>query len=152
MPGGGPPGGGFGGAGGLFGGRGGPDVKERRALEAVRSRLEDIPERLVITIDGTRVQIVDAFGRATALLANGKKQERLTGDGEFTSTTKIDRGRLSVEEDFGRVSVTTTYERVAGESSDRLKVTLTVDGMPTSPDARDTTPAEPIVRLYDLKQ
>ena len=62
-PGGGSPAGG-GGFGGGFGndpggGRSGPSEKEIRKLEAVRRRIAEAPQRLVISIEGTRVQLVD---------------------------------------------------------------------------------------------
>jgi hypothetical protein len=46
-----------------------------RQLAAIRSRVEEVPQRLVISIDGVRVQIADEFGRVTNLVADGKKQE-----------------------------------------------------------------------------
>jgi DNA-binding winged helix-turn-helix (wHTH) protein len=116
-----------------------PSDKERRRTEAVRSRMQEAPERLVISIDGTRVQIIDALGRATNLVADGKKQERVTGDGEFKSITKLDRGKLVVEEDFGGPKVTTTYERLQPDGTTRLQVTLQVDGRAA------------ITRIYDSK-
>ena len=106
------PGGGFGG-GDPGGGRRGPSEKDMRKLEAVRRRIAEVPQRLVISIDGTRVQVVDELGRAANLVADGKKQDRLTGDGEFKSITKLDGGRLVVEEDFDGPKVTTTYQRLA---------------------------------------
>jgi hypothetical protein len=126
---GGPPAGG-GGFGGGFGddpggGRRGPSEKEIRKLEAVRRRIEEAPQRLVISIEGTRVQLVDELGRATNLVADGKKQERATGDGEFKSVTRLEGTRLVVEEDFGGPKVTTTYER------------LTTDGESTASDTAD---------------
>lgn len=132
------------------GARGGPSEKEMRKLRAVRSRIAEAPQRLVISIDGTRVQIVDEFGRSTNLVADGKKQERVTGDGEFKSVTRLDGPRLVVEEDFGGPKVTTTYERLTGEGEGRLQVTLKIDGMPEGPRDRGNQRAkEPITRIYD---
>lgn len=147
--GGGLPGGGFGG-GGLGGGRRGPSEKEMRKLEAVRRRIEEAPQRLVISIDGTRVQIVDELGRATNLVADGKKQDRLTGDGEFKSVTKLEGGRLVVEEDFDGPKVTTTYERLTSDGQNRLQVTLHIDGMPEGRGGRgDHSSRAPLTRIYD---
>lgn len=147
-PGGGPPGGDFGGGSG--GGRRGPSDAERRKFEAVRSRIEEAPQRLAISIDGDRVQIVDEFGRATNLVANGKKQDRLTGDGEFKSTTTLAPGRLVLVEDFGGPKVTTTYARLTGDAEGRLQVTLQIEGMPEGRGGRGDRPARPpITRLYD---
>ena len=147
--GGGRPGGGFGG-GGPGGARRGPSEKEMRKVDAVRRRIEEVPQRLVISIDGTRVQVVDELGRATNLVANGKKQDRLTGDGEFKSITKLEGGRLVVEEDFGGPKVTTTYERLTGDGQSRLQVTLQVDGMPDGRGGPGSqSPRAPITRIYD---
>lgn len=143
-PGGGSPPGGFGG-----GGRG-PNERAMRQLAAVRRRVEDVPQKLLISIDGTRVQLVDEFGRATNLVADGKKQERVTGDGEFTSTTTLDRGRLVVEEDFGGPKVTTTYERIATDEGSGLRVTLQMDGVPERRGRDgDRGTRAPITRVYD---
>ena len=141
------PGGGFGG-GGLAGDRRGPSEKEMRKLAAVRRRLEEVPQRLVISIDGKRVQIVDELGRATNLVADGKKQDRLTGDGEFKSITKLEGGRLIVAEDFDGPSVTTTYARLTGDVESRLQVTLQVEGMPGRGRGGHSSMA-PITRIYD---
>ena len=123
-------GGGFGGGSGgePGGGRRGPSEKEIRKIEVVRRRIDDAPQRLVISIEGTRVQLVDELGRTTNLVADGKKQERLTGDGEFKSVTRLEGARLVVEEDFGGPKVTTTYERLTGDGESRLQVTLQIDG------------------------
>jgi hypothetical protein len=155
-----PGGGGFPGGGGLPGGgfgggesRRGPSDKEMRKWEAVRSRIEELPQRLVISIDGTRVQVVDEFGRATNLVADGKKQDRLTGDGEFKSIAKLVGGRLVVEEDFDGPKVTTTYERLTSEGESRLQVTLQIEGMPEGRGGRgDQTSRAPITRIYDASK
>lgn len=148
--GGGPPGGGFGGGGGRGGSRRGPSEKEIRKLEAVRRRIEEVPQRLVISVDGTRVQIVDEFGRAANLVADGKKQDRLTGDGEFTSVTKLEGGRLVVEEDFDGPKVTTTYQRLTGDGQHRLQVSLQIEGLPQGRGGRgDHSSRAPITRIYD---
>jgi len=144
-------GGGFGGDPG--GGRRGPSEKEIRKLEAVRSRIDEAPQRLVISIEGTRVQLVDEFGRTTNLVADGKKQERLTGDGEFKSVTRLEGARLVVEEDFGGPKVTTTYERLANDGESRLQVTLQIDGMPEGRgDRADQSAKVPITRIYDSRK
>lgn len=140
------------GRGGLTGPRG-PSEKELRKLEAVRRRIEDIPQRLIISVDGARVHIVDEIGRTTTLIANGKKQDRLTGDGEFKSTTTLEGGRLVVEEDFGGSRVTTTYQRLAAAPVDRLQVTLQIEGIPEVPNARKGKGGSvPIRRVYDAEQ
>lgn len=150
-----PGGGGFGGGfdGGPGGGRRGPGEKELRKLNAVRGRIEEAPQRLVISIEGTRVQLVDELGRTTNLVADGKKQERLTGDGEFKSVTRLDGARLIVEEDFGGPKVSTTYERLAGDGERRLQVTLQIGGIPAGPGDRGQQSAKvPITRIYDSRK
>ena len=152
-------GGGVPGGGGGFGGRSGddpgaarrgPNEKEIRKLQAVRRRIDEAPQRLVISIDGTRVQLVDELGRTTNLVADGKKQERLTGDGEFKSVTRLEDARLVVEEDFGGPKVTTTYARVTSDGESRLQVTLQIDGTPDGPGDRGRQSAKgPITRIYD---
>jgi hypothetical protein len=144
-------GGGFGGDPG--GGRRGPSEKEIRKLEAVRRRIDEAPQRLVISIEGTRVQLVDELGRATNLVADGKKQERLTGDGEFKSVTRLEGARWVVEEDFGGPKVTTTYERLTSDGESRLQVTLQIDGMPEGPGDRGRQSTQvPILRIYDSRK
>ena len=150
--GGGLPGGGFGG-GDPGGVRRGPSEKEMRKLDAVRRRIEEVPQRLVISIEGTRVQLVDELGRTTNLVADGKKQERLTGDGEFKSVTRLEGSRLVVEEDFGGPKVTTTYERITSDGESRLQVTLQIDGMPEGRAGRgDQSARVPITRIYDSRK
>lgn len=151
---GGPPAGG-GGFGGGFGddpggGRRGPSEKEIRKLNAVRRRIDEAPQRLVISIEETRVQLVDELGRTTNLVANGKKQQRLTGDGEFKSVTRLEGARLVVEEDFGGPKVTTTYERITSDGESRLQVTLQIDGTQEGPGDRGRQSGKvPIMRIYD---
>ena len=143
-------GGGFGG--GMPGGRPGPSDKELRKFEAVRRRIEEAPQRLVISLDGLRVQLVDELGRATNLVADGKKQDRLTGDGEFKSITKLESGRLVVEEDFDGLKLTTTYERLARDGETRLQVTLQIDGMSEGRGGRGGQLTKvPITRIYDAR-
>lgn len=104
--------GGFGGPGGgrgAMGGQRGPSGDQRRQMEVVRRRLTEAPDRLVITRDGNHVSITDGEGHQTTLVADGKKQARLTGDGDFKSTTRFEGPQLIVEEDFGGPKVVTTY-------------------------------------------
>ena len=107
----------------------------------------------MISIEGTRVQLVDELGRTTNLVADGKKQERLTGDGEFKSVTRLEGARLVVEEDFGGPKVTTTYERITSDGESRLQVTLQIDGTPEGPGDRGHQSAKvPITRIYDSRK
>jgi hypothetical protein len=132
-------GGGRGGAGGGIGGFGGrgmgggsaPKEEELRKVEAVRRRMSEVPERLIITRNGDAVTITDDFGRSYTLKADGKKQERVTGDGEFKSKTRFEAAQLIVEEDFGGPKVTTTYTpTLEGGEIRRLEVSLKAEGMP----------------------
>jgi hypothetical protein len=152
--------GGFGGAGGVggragLGGMGGgasPSEEELRKVEVVRRRLSDVPALLVISRDGDKVTVTDGFGRSYALKADGKKQERVTGDGEFKSKTRFDATRLIVEEDFGGPKVITTYTPLLdGGEVRRLEVRVRAEGLPGA--GRDRVqgrggPRES-VRVYD---
>lgn len=138
--------GGGGGRGGRGGGPGGariggidgrgfsgraPNEDEMHKVEVIRRRFTEMPLRLVITRSGDNVNIVDEIGRSQILKADGKKQERVTGDGEFTSKTRFDGAKLVVEEDFGGPKLTTTYTPILeGGEMPRLEITLTTDNMP----------------------
>lgn len=164
MPGGGMPGG-RGGFGGAMGGPGGgrPSEKELHKMEVVRRRMTEIPDRLIITRAGDSVTITDGDGRSATLKTDGKKQDRLTGDGEFTSKTHFDGSRLIVEEDFDGPKVTTTFTPVLdGGEIPRLEVTVKVDGMKGGPggprggggdhgDAGGHSGPPEIKRVYDLE-
>jgi hypothetical protein len=113
------------------GGGNGPSEGDMHKADVIRRRLTEIPERMIITRDGDKVTIVDEIGRSYTLKADGKKQERLTGDGEFTSKTRFDGTRLIVEDDFGGTKLTTTYTpMLEGGDKPRLEVRFTADGMP----------------------
>ena len=116
--------GGFGGRGGMGGGSA-PKEEELRKVEAVRRRMSEVPERLIITRSGDVITITDDFGRSYTLKADGKKQERVTGDGEFKSKTRFEAAKLIVEEDFGGPKVTTTYTpTLVGGEIRRLEISL----------------------------
>ena len=122
-----------GGVGGMFGGMGGgtgqPKDSDIRKMEAVRSRMTEISERLVIVHDGNTVSITDANGRRMSYHADGKKQQQVTGDGEFKTITKFDGWKLIVEEDFGGPKVTTTYTpTLEGGEIRRLEVVVKAEG------------------------
>lgn len=135
-------GGGGGGRGGgmIGGGRGGfpgfpssTDTKEeeQRKTDVIRRRLTEIPDRLIITTTAKEVTITDGLGRSYSLKTDGKKQERVTGDGEFTSKTRFDGTRLVVLDDFGGPQLTTTYTPILdGGEIKRLTVTLKADHLP----------------------
>lgn len=129
-------GGGRGGFGGGFGGRGGPGGQgpseaDMHRMQAIRDRLTEIPERLIITKTATTVNITDGLGRTWMLNTDGKKQERLTGEGEFSSKTHFEGVKLVVEDDFKGPKVITTFEpTLEGGEISRLIVTVKVDNMP----------------------
>lgn len=133
----GPRGGGRGGGRGGFGGGGfgggsnnGPSDAEIHKMESVRDRLTEIPDRLTITKTESAVTIADSFGRTATLKTDGKKQPRVTGEGEFNSKTHFEGVKLIVEDDFNGPKITTTYEPILDRGEIRqLKVTLHVEGM-----------------------
>jgi hypothetical protein len=104
---------------------------EDRKVEVIRRRLIETPDRLIITTAANHVTITDGLGRSYHLKSDGKKQERVTGDGEFTTRTRFNGGALIVEDDFGGPTLTTTYTPIlaAGEIT-RLIVTLKPDRLP----------------------
>ena len=84
-----------------------------RQAQVIRRRLSEIPLRLIISRNGDSVTIVDEIGRSQTLKADGKKQDRLTGDGEFTSKARFEGAKLVVEEDFGGPKLITTFTPTA---------------------------------------
>ena len=130
----GPGGGGRGGFGSRGGpGGGGPSEEEMHRMQAIRDRLTEIPDRLIITRTATTVTIADGFGRTATLNTDGKKQPRLTGEGEFSSKTQFDGVRLVMLGLTGitlSYSVITTLEPVLEEGEiSRLIVTLKLEDM-----------------------
>ena len=123
--------GGFGGRGGMGGGADRPGEEEMRKVTVVRRRLSEVPERLIISRNGHSVTITDGFGRSYQLNADGKKQQRVTGDGEFKSKARFEGARLIVEEDFDGPKLATTYTPLLeGGEIRRLEVKLKIEGLP----------------------
>ncbi len=121
---------GRGGLGG-FGGGNAPNEDDMRDVEVIRRRLAEIPRQLTITRNADSVTIVDEIGRSYTLKTDGKKQDRVSGDGEFTSKTRFDGARLVIEDDFGGPKLITTYIPVLeGGEIPRLEVTLKAENMP----------------------
>ena len=130
--------GGLGGGGSLLG-RGGnsPRDEEMRRALVIRRRMTEIPLRLIISRNGDSVTLIDEIGRSQTLKADGKKQDRLTGDGEFTSKTRFEGPRLVVEEDFGGPKlITTITPLLEGGELLRLEVTMKAESMPGAGRAR----------------
>jgi len=155
--------GGFGGFGGFGGGRGGmgpgmaggPSEDDMRRMRVIGRRLAEAPERLVIVRNGDRVTLTDEDGRSTTYAANNKKEERVTGDGEFTSKSHFEDQVLVVEEDFGGgVKLTTRYAPVTSEGRERLEVTLEPSGLRRGPRMRERDdagngPGRGVTRVYE---
>jgi len=151
--------GGLGGGGSILG-RGGnsPNDSEMHRAQVIRRRLSEVPLRLIISRNGESVTIVDEIGRSQTLKADGKKQDRLTGDGEFTSKTRFEDAKLVVEEDFGGPKLITTFTPLLeGGELPRLEVTMKAENMPGAGRARldrssTERPDRPgIRRVYDAE-
>lgn len=127
------------------------DPSRLRKIRVARERLTDVVDRFSIALDGARVIIVDAIGRATRLVADGKKQDRVTGDGEFETTTRFDGEQLVVTDNFSGTRIITTYEPHDLAGARRLRVTVTVEGLTRfrfgKPAGREQL--EPRVSIYD---
>lgn len=153
--------GGISGRGSLLGlGGNSPSDNEMHRAQVIRRRLSEIPLRLIISRNSESVTIVDEIGRSQTLKADGKKQDRLTGDGEFTSKTRFEGAKLVVEEDFGGPKLITTFTPLleAGELP-RLEVTMKAENLPGAGRARlgqrAGSPERPdrpgIRRVYDAE-
>jgi hypothetical protein len=153
--------GGIGGRGNTLG-RGGnsPNDDEMHKAQVIRRRLTEIPLRLIINRNGDSVTFVDEIGRSQTIKADGKKQDRLTGDGEFTSKARFEGARLVVEEDFGGPKLITTFTPLLeGGELPRLEVTMKAENMPGAGRARlgqragsTNRPERPgITRVYDAE-
>jgi hypothetical protein len=129
---------GLGGRGSLLGlGGNSPADDEMHKAQVIRRRMSEVPLRLIISRDGNSVTIVDEIGRSQTLKADGKKQDRLTGDGEFTSKARFEGAKLVVEEDFGGPKLITTFTPLLeGGELPRLEVTLNAENMPGASRAR----------------
>jgi len=132
-------GGGFGGrgGGGMSGGGRGPSENDLRRMRVLRRRLTEPPDRLTIVRDGARVLVTDGDGRSTAYTTDGRKEPRVTGDGEFTSKATLEGDAVVVEEDFGGgVRLTTRYAPILEGDEAQLEVTLKPDGLKVPGDGR----------------
>lgn len=144
-PGGGrPPGGGGGGRGGGMPGMGkGPSQDDMRRMGVVRRRMTEPPSSLVIVRDDAKVIVTDGDGRSVVYQTDGRKEERVTGDGEFSSRARLEGEVLVVEEDFGGgVKLTTRATPVWSENRERLEVTVTAAGLPKPPDRGGRPPED----------
>ena len=130
-----PPGGG-GRGGGIPGmGRGGgPSEEDMRRMQVIVRRVTEPPASLIVVRDGAKVIFTDGDGRTVSYKTDGKKEERVTGDGEFSSKAKFEGEVLVVEEDFGGgIKLTTRVAPIVSENRERLEVTLKAAGLPKRP-------------------
>jgi len=153
-----PAGPGIGGRGSLAGlGGNSPSDEEMRSAQAIRRRMSEIPVQLIISRNGESVTFVDQIGRSQTIKADGKKQDRVTGDGEFTTKARFEADRLVIEDDFGGPKLTTTYRpMLEGGEIRRLEVTLKADHMPGAARARladraGRGEAPAVRRIYDAE-
>ena len=101
--------GGMGGPGGMMGGAGRPSEADMQKLEAAMRRLREAPQRLTIVKDPTHIAFTEETGAHWAVTVDGKKQKRLTGDGEIDVKGSYDGDALVVEEDLGKMAITYRY-------------------------------------------
>jgi hypothetical protein len=124
-----------GGPGGRTGGGGRLNEKDLRRLQVIRQRLTEPAARLVLVLDPGRAVITDDEGRSIAYKTDGKKEDRVTGDGEYTTKAVMQGEALVVEEDFGgKVTLVTRYAMVVSEARERLEVTIRARGLPRMAD------------------
>ena len=137
----------------------GPSESDMRRLHVIQRRLYETPQTLLIVRDGARVTFTDGEGRTLTLNADGKKQQRVTGDGEFESRAHFEGEVLVLEEDFGGgVKLLTRFAPIVSEEQPRLEVTMKASGGPKPPDRpqRDGEasrgPADSVTRVYDRQE
>lgn len=109
----------------------GSSERDMRQLRMILRRLEEPPASLTIVRYGDRVILTNGEGRTVTYAADGRNEEHVSGDGEFTSRAQFEGEVLVVEEDFGGgMKLTSRYEPVAGEGAQFLEVTLNATGLP----------------------
>jgi hypothetical protein len=140
-------GGGYHGGGGRGGGRppggggkgmpgmgGGPSEKDMRRVRVIMDRLTQPSALLTIVREATKVTVSDGDGRTATYITDGRKEERVTGDGEFVSRSHFEGNTLVIEEDFGGgVKLTTRVTPVLSGDHEQLEVTLQAAGLPKQP-------------------
>ncbi len=135
--------------GGDAGGMGQPSSQERQRMRALLRRVGDAPAKLTVVVDGSRVLLTDGQGRTTTLPTNNRKQELVTGDGEFDVRARWDGDQLLVEEDFGsRLKITYRYSTIPRGDTRQLHVTVALSGFPSARGGRGSPPE--LRRVYDL--
>lgn len=117
------------GGGGGFTGEGRPNEQKRRRAEAVVRRLREAPPQLAIARDGGRFTFTEMNGRVWNVTTDGKKQLRLTGDGELQIKAWLEGTRLMVEEDLnGPTKLLYAYSTVTEGGATRLEVIVRANG------------------------
>jgi hypothetical protein len=136
-------------------GRSGPSEDDMRRVRVIRRRLFEAPAQVVVVRDGDRVSMTDGEGRSVTYKADGRKEDRITGDGEFTSRAHLEGEVLAVEEDFGGgVKLVTRYAPIVSENRQRLEVSLEASGLPKPPAGANrpggrTGPIDSVTRVYE---
>ena len=140
-------------------GRGGPSEDEMRRMRVIMRRMTEPPASLVIVRDGLKVIVTDGEGRTMSYMTDGRKEERLTGDGEFTSRAKVEGEVLVIDEDFGGgVKLNTRVTPIVSENRQRLEVKLKAVGLPKRPGGGDPDapeggagrgPLDSVMRVYE---
>ena len=127
-------GGGRGGFPGMGGGSGQPSEDDLHRLEVLRRRLSEAPEKMTISRDGLLITFDDSSGHTFTLKADGRKQDRTTGDGEFKSRARFEGQTLIVEDDFGDgAKAITSYTSMLYGDERLLEITVKVEGLPSGP-------------------
>jgi hypothetical protein len=126
--------GGRGGFPGMGGGSGQPSEDDLHRRDVLRRRLSEAPEKIVFSRDGVMIEYADSDGRRFTLKADGKKQTRVSGDGEFSSKSRIEGSALIVEDDFGDgAKAITKYSAMLYGDERLLEIEVTVEGLPSGP-------------------
>ena len=122
-------------------GGGGPSEADMRRMRVIRDRLSQPPASLTIVREGARVTVTGADGRSVTYTTDGRKEERLTGDGEFVSRSRFEGDMLVIDEDFGDgVKLTTRATPVLSGDHEQLEVTLKATGLPKPPGGQRPDP------------
>jgi hypothetical protein len=105
-----------------------------RRMRVIMDRLTQPPAALTIVREAAKVTVTDGDGRTVTYTTDGRKEERVTGDGEFVSRSHFEGDTLVIEEDFGGgVKLTTRAVPVLSGDHEQLEVTLKATGLPKEP-------------------
>jgi hypothetical protein len=112
-------------------GRGGGMDRDRmkRMQRILKAELEATP-RLVIVCEGQQLTVTAGDERPEALVLDGKKHLKLTGDGEVYTTTMWQEGRVVSERRYDEgIKATRTYAiETATDGVKRMVLLLKMDG------------------------